>query len=180
MKHLQQVFFSAESDHRIMVEYACEGPSNCNKDQRSFKAYLARWLAVTTQIAPFTAAQIMPLIRASTDGAMKACVKAADGIHCGRKWDIMADDGERDIGNQLAAMSIVQANLVMKSPALADIVTGISTSNPNAGEESSKSGNNRETARLITTGDKAGAWTLTASVVIGSIGSVFLLLAECK
>jgi Glycosyl hydrolase family 76 len=141
-----------------MVESACEGAQNCNKDQRSFKAYLSRWLAVTAQIAPFTAPQIMPLIQDSAEGAMTACVQASGGIQCGRRWNIIADDGERDIGNQMSAMSIVQANLVMKSTALADLTTGISESNPEAG-------GGAQMPRAITRSDIAGASAMTVMII---------------
>jgi mannan endo-1,6-alpha-mannosidase len=170
--HVEQVFFSEDSNYKIMIEYACEMQHNCNKDQRSFKAYLSRWLAIAAQIAPFTTGQIMPLIQASSYGAMSACIQAADGVHCGRKWNISADDGERDIGNQMAAMSIVQSNLILKSPALADITTGISLDNPN------KPTIYYDATRVFTTGEKAGAWTFTALVLAGMFFGALLLPFE--
>jgi mannan endo-1,6-alpha-mannosidase len=161
-----------------MVEYACESVENCNKDQRSFKAYLARWIAVTAQTAPFTAGQIMPWIQGSSQGAAKACVQAADGVGCGRKWNLGKDDGERDIGNQMTALGIVQANLVLKSPGLADIRTGNSKSDPNAGTGLKPSPQSVEATRKINTGDKAGAWILTVFFLLSSIVGVFALLLD--
>jgi hypothetical protein len=58
-----------------MREYGCEILGNCNKGQRLFKAYPARWLAVTVQLAPFTEVQIMPWLQGSTIAAVKQCVK---------------------------------------------------------------------------------------------------------
>jgi mannan endo-1,6-alpha-mannosidase len=151
---------------------------NCNKDQRSFKAYLSRWLAVTVQTAPFSAGQIMPWIQGSAQGAAKACIQAADGVQCGRKWNIGNDDGERDIGNQMTAMSIVQANLVLKSPPLADLGNGNSASDPSAGGDSKKGPIDRVATRKMTTGDKAGAWILTVLALLGSLVGLFALVFD--
>ena len=41
----------------VMTEVACENNGMCNLDQRSFKAYLARWLGYTAIVAPWTREQ---------------------------------------------------------------------------------------------------------------------------
>jgi hypothetical protein len=162
-----------------MIEYACEGLGNCNRDQRSFKAYFSRWLAVTAQLAPFASPQIMGWIKASSDGAAKACVVAADGdVSCGRKWNVSSDDGERDIGNQMTAMSVVQANLIGGAAALANLQTGNSESNPDAGNGATRSRPSDEATRVMTTADKAGAWLLTVLALLASVVGVFALLLD--
>ncbi|KMU86807.1 mannan endo-1,6-alpha-mannosidase DCW1 [Coccidioides immitis H538.4] len=70
-------FFPEQAD--IMVEYSCEPHDNCLTDQRSFKAFLSRWMAETTQLAPFTRELIMPKLRASAMAAAKACTGEKDG-----------------------------------------------------------------------------------------------------
>lgn len=42
----------------VMTEVACENNGMCNVDQRSFKAYLARWLGYTAIVAPWTREQV--------------------------------------------------------------------------------------------------------------------------
>lgn len=63
----------------IMFEAQCELASTCDVDQLSFKAYLARWLAGTSQLAPFTAGRVGELLRASAIGASAACTAGPYG-----------------------------------------------------------------------------------------------------
>ena len=91
LPNVQRVFFLPEYGGNVMTEYACEGNGNCNKDQRSFKAYLSRWLALTVQMAPFTSPTIMPWLQGSAQAAIRQCVagpgNAVGGpVACGRKW----------------------------------------------------------------------------------------------
>jgi mannan endo-1,6-alpha-mannosidase len=174
----QRVFFPEEYGSKIMVEYACETQDNCNKDQRSFKAYLSRWLAVTMQLAPFTTGTIMPWIQTSAQAASKACTRSAAGLQCGRVWYENKDDGLRDVGNQMTALSIVQSNLVMQSRGLADIKTGDSKSDPGAGHGGIGEPLDRIYTRKITTVDRAGAWLITSLALLVGVVGAFALLFE--
>jgi hypothetical protein len=176
----QKIFFPAEYGGKIMVEYACEGQGNCNKDQRSFKAYLARWLAVAAQLAPYTQGQIIPWLQTSAGAAVKVCSGGPPGgIVCGRRWYATQDDGTRDIGNQMTALGIVQANLIKNVPPLADLKTGTSSGDASAGN-----GNKQPTAddilatRKMSTGDAVGAWLITAIMVLVTMGWVTFLLSD--
>ncbi|KAF2670502.1 mannan endo-1,6-alpha-mannosidase DCW1 [Microthyrium microscopicum] len=174
----QKVFFPENYGGKTMVEYACEPLKNCNKDQRSFKAYLARWLAVSAQLAPFSQGTIIPWIQTSAQNAAKACSNTDKGLACGRVWYENKDDGERDVGNQMTAMSVVQSNLILGAKTLADIGSGDSKSDPSAGGGGSSSVPDRIYTRKITTGDKAGAWLLTAVALLGSLAGMVALLVE--
>ena len=44
-----------------MIEMACERNGLCDHDQRSFKAYLSRWMGYTMLSAPWTRDRIMPM-----------------------------------------------------------------------------------------------------------------------
>ena len=67
-------FFSPfANSSNIMFEAECELTGTCDVDQLSFKAYLARWLAGTSLMAPFTAGRVGMLLRASAIGASYAC-----------------------------------------------------------------------------------------------------------
>lgn len=96
----------------IMFEAQCERSSTCNVDQYSMKAYLARWLAGTSLLAPFTALRIGELLRASAVGAAGACTAGPANSTCGSKWYIAASDGTSGLGQQLAAMEVLYALLV--------------------------------------------------------------------
>lgn len=162
-----------------MVEYACEDHGTCNKDQRSFKAYLARWLAITVQLAPFTTGRILPWLQTSAGAAFKACSGGAPGgVVCGRRWYEPQDDGTRDIGNQMTAMSVVQANLALKLPGPADHKTGTSAGNAGAGGSAERPPTADEilATRPFTTGDKVGGWLITVVLlaIAGACGAFIL------
>jgi hypothetical protein len=161
-----------------MTEYACEGQNNCNVDQRSFKAYLARWLAVAVQLVPSTAGRIMPWISTSALNAAKACSETSGGLACGRTWYTGGDDGLRDVGYQMSALSIIQANLIPQSPALKDIHTGNSASNPSAGGGAVSVGPDPVFTRKMTTADTAGAWIVTVIAMLACFGTAVALLVD--
>ena len=96
----------------IMFEAECETSETCNVDQYSMKAYLARFLASTSVLAPFTAGKIASLLRASAIGAASACVAGPFGNTCGAKWYINGSDGTSGLGQQLSAMEVMYSLLV--------------------------------------------------------------------
>ena len=159
-----------------MVEVACEPQGTCNNDQPSFKAYLARWMAATTQIAPFTENFIMQKLRASATGAAGQCSgPPRAGTTCGRKWYEGSWDNNQGVGEQMSALSVIQANLIQKvNPPVSLVSGGSSKSNPSAG--TAPVGTHPDgatvTTRLITVGDKAGAGILTAITLISLLGCI--------
>jgi mannan endo-1,6-alpha-mannosidase len=96
----------------VMFEAQCELSSTCNVDQVSMKAYLARWLADTSILAPFTAGRVGALLRASALGAAAACTAGPYGNTCGSKWYINNSDGTSGLGQQLSAAEVIYALLV--------------------------------------------------------------------
>ena len=178
LANTQRVFFPEQYGNQTMTEYACEGQNNCNVDQRSFKAYLARWLALAVQLAPFTAGQIMPWLSTSATNAAKACSETSGGLACGRTWYTGGDDGLRDVGYQMSALSIIQANLIAQSPALMNIHTGDSASNPNAGGGPVNILPDPIFTRKMTGADKAGAWIVTVVAMLACFGTAVALLVE--
>ncbi len=157
-----------------MVEVACEPQASCNYDQPSFKAYLARWMAATTQIAPFTENYIMQKLRTSATGAAGQCSGPPNGgTTCGRKWYQGSWDNQQGVGEQMSALSIIQANLIQKvDPPVSLVDGGSSKSNPSAGTGpvGSHPSGATVTTRLITIGDRAGAGILTAVTLISLLG----------
>ncbi|EER28519.1 Glycosyl hydrolase family 76 protein [Coccidioides posadasii C735 delta SOWgp] len=157
-------FFPEQAD--IMVESSCEPHDNCLTDQRSFKAFLSRWMAETTQLAPFTRELIMPKLRASAMAAAKACTGGNDGKSCGLKWSTGGFDGSVGIGEQMAALEVIQSNLIDSvDPPVTEKNGGTSKGNPGAGVST---GDAIGMQRGIKTADKAGAW-ITTMILIGVI-----------
>ena len=119
IEQINQTFFSYfENVTNIMVEGACEPYDTCNNDQYSFKAYLARYLAKTMAVAPYTRSTIQPLLVDTAKGAAASCSGPSDGVTCGQKWYTNGYDGRYGIGQELSALEVTQALLIDDAPAL--------------------------------------------------------------
>lgn len=150
----------------VMIEVACENNGKCDVDQRSFKAYLARFMGYTAIVAPWTRQYLDPLLKSSATAAVKQCSAGANGNTCGLRW---VDNGKNDnmvgVGEQMSALEIVQALLYTTNPGPVTHSTGgISVSKPDAGSDVP---NSPITFNPITTGDKAGASILTLLILVG-------------
>lgn len=148
-----------------MTEVACENNGKCDVDQRSFKAYLSRFIAYTAAVAPWTRDQLNPLIQASAQAAAKQCNGGPNQTSCGLRWiDGGVNDGSFGVGEQMSAMEIIQSLLYTTKPGPVTLDKGgISKSNPNAGDTSTDT---PITFNVVTTGDKAGASILTILVLV--------------
>ena len=96
----------------VMYEATCERTTTCNNDQFSFKAYLARWMAASTQMMPDIQPAVLDLLRASAQGAAASCSGGTDNQTCGTKWYVGGWDGSSGVGQQLSALEVVQGLLV--------------------------------------------------------------------
>ncbi len=161
---------------KIMVEVACEPEVTCNNDQPSFKAYLSRWMAATTQLAPFTYDTIQPLLKTSAQGAAGQCSGGDNGQTCGRTWYKSTWDRKFGVGEQMSALSIIQANLITKVAApVTQNSGGTSKGDPSAGTNTGGQPTimlGSSLTRKITAGDKAGAGIVTAMICSGLLGSL--------
>lgn len=158
----------------IAYEVACEPRLTCSPDMFSFKSYLTRWLAQTTQIAPFTRDTILPALKTSAIAAAKQCSGGSNGRTCGLSWSKGTDwDGTQGVGQQMAAMSVIFTNLLQFdteqqiAPPLTNSSGGTSTGNPSAG---SQSVSNPTEIAPATTADRAGAGILTTVVLVSITG----------
>ncbi|KAF4625744.1 hypothetical protein G7Y89_g12421 [Cudoniella acicularis] len=155
----------------IAYEVACETKLTCTTDMYSFKAYLTRWLASTTKMAPFTYDLIMPRLRASAIAAAAQCVGGSNGRTCGLSWSkAPAWDGTYGVGQQMAAMSAIFVNLLPLenvAPPVTNVTGGTSVGNSNAGSQSVA---NPEALLPVASKDKVGAGILTTVVLLGATG----------
>ncbi|KAK4929824.1 hypothetical protein LTR66_016136 [Elasticomyces elasticus] len=112
------VFFTPyHNASNIMFEAACETVGTCNTDQYSMKAYLARWMAATSVMAPYTAGQIGTYLRASAIGASNACTGGPYGNTCGVKWYTGAYEGhgQYELGQEMSALEVIVGLLANNS-----------------------------------------------------------------
>jgi mannan endo-1,6-alpha-mannosidase len=156
----------------IGFEVSCEAALiHCTIDMFSEKAFLTRWLAATTKSAPYTYNTIMPYLQASAKAAALQCSGGTNGRMCGLSWSKGADwDGTSGVGQQMAAIEVIQSNLIGQSRApYTNTTGGTSVGNPNAGASSIQ-----DPAAITpsTTGDRAGAGILTTFVLVGLVGGL--------
>ncbi|KAK5110592.1 hypothetical protein LTR85_000992 [Meristemomyces frigidus] len=170
-------FFPTADGQDIMVEVTCEPYGTCDTDDYTFKSFTLRWLATTAQLVPSLSAQIWPYIAASGAGAAGQCSGGTDGITCGFEWNTTTWDGTYGVGQQMSALSAIQANLIPVSDLKAPVTKatgGTSVGDPSAGTGSSSGGDSTSadgvTTKVITTGDKAGAGILTAVALVLTLG----------
>ena len=156
-----------------------------NQDQPSFKGFTARWLVITTQLAPFTGAFIWPRLIGSATAAAAQCTGNAANQHqgtvCGRKWYQTTWDGYSGLGEQMSALSVFQSLLINSTkPPFTAVKGGNSSGNLNAGGY----GDGRDTGpgpltfgnftdaglyKVIGTGDIVGAGIVTAFLITVTI-----------
>jgi mannan endo-1,6-alpha-mannosidase len=149
--------------NNVMKEVACEDNGKCDVDQRSFKAYLSRWMAATTKLAPWTEDTIMTRLSASAKAAVATCSGGADGNQCGLQWTTGSFDGSMGVGEQMSVLEVIQSNLIGQvSGPVTNATGGTSKGDPSAGSGAQPAIN----LNTITTGDKAGAGILTTLVLI--------------
>jgi len=156
----------------VMYEVACETNGKCDTDQRSFKAYLARWMAATIKVAPWTQTTILPLLQKSAQAAVSTCTAGADGNQCGLRWTQgPVNDGQMGVGEQMSVLEVVQSNLIttVNGP-LTNTTGGTSVGDPNAGTNSDDNPLQFDT---ITTGDKAGASIITLLVLVALFAGAY-------
>ncbi|KAI9778008.1 MAG: hydrolase 76 protein [Geoglossum umbratile] len=169
------VFFTTDPPD-VMYEVACEPGGKCNVDQRSFKAYLARWMAATTKMAPFTTDKILPKLKASAQAAAAQCV-GASGTTCGIRWNLGPTwDGSTGVGEQMSALEVIQSSLITTvAPPVTAKLGGTSKGDPAAGS----SGDNPVASFVVepvTTGDRVGAGFLTLFILVGVLGGAWWMI----
>jgi len=163
----------------VMSDVACESNGKCDNDQMSFKAYLSRWMAATTKMAPFTYDLIMPNLRTSAVAAAEQCSGGSNGRTCGLKWiDGATWDGSSGVGQQMSALEVILSNLItqVKAP-VTNAVGGTSVGNPSAGSSSVTSTSPYGTTPETTTGDRVGAGFLTTFILVAVVGGAWWVIS---
>lgn len=170
-------FFSTnESSQNVMYEPPCELIGKCNTDQLSFKAYLSRWLADVTQLAPYTYDVVMAKLRATAQAAVSQCQGGSTGTYCGFRWSGGSYDGTTGVGQQMGVLEVVQGLLAadLRGPLTSD-TGGTSKGDAAAGTESDETENEIRYS-AITAKDTAGAAILTATVVGLVLAAVYMMV----
>lgn len=181
IKKAQKLFVS----EGVVYEQFCEPRQFCNLNQVTFKGYLLRWLAATTQMAPYTAKTIEPIIRTTAEAAAAACIgpvsdnfKGLPDTACGFAWIPKGKyDGLPGVGPQMDALSAIMYTLTPKVPAPVTAKTGgTSTGNPGGGKTDSEKKREKERRTRPTIAGKVGAGFITMILIGSIVGSTIFLL----
>lgn len=160
-----------------MAEVCESATKPCNVDQRSFKAYLTRWLADTAELAPFTHDLIKNKLRVSAAAAVKTCTAGTTGTQCGLKWTTGVNDGSLGVGEQMAVLEAVQSNLVDGAPGWVSAVKGTGSSEGNVNQGSSHVDDQSSfDLAPVTTGGRVGAGFLTALMCVGVVSGTAIMV----
>jgi len=169
-------FSQAAATKNVMTEVTCEPSRKCDTDEKTFKGFLARWMAMTAQLAPFTSDTIIPLLQASANAAAKSCSGGIDGVTCGLSWLPLSWDGSYGVGEQMSALAVIQSCLIAVSPALVTANTGGSSKgNPSAGTSSNTPSQSTQDV-VVDTKDKGGAWFLTVLYIVALVTGTWWLV----
>lgn len=170
----------------VAHEPACEDVGTCTSDMHSFKGFVARWMAQTAQLAPFTYDTVLAALRSSALAAIKTCTGGDTGRMCGFKWHQDTWDGTVHAGNQMNVLATITSLLVTQRETTGGGDGGSpatnSTGGTSTGDSAAGYGDDRpwETVLTpITTADKAGAGILTALVLsLFTAGSIWVSMEE--
>lgn len=165
LEHIGEIFFD---NNGIMYEQACQRIHTCKTDQRAFRAYLARCLALTADLVPETYDTVYNHLLTTAKGVAQSCVGGYDGHTCGQNWSYPGWDGYYGLGEQMSALEVMQ-NLLMSTKPMP--LTG-STGGSSSGDV--LFGNTTTTTTKpqlldLDSGDYAGAGIITAVIGISII-----------
>jgi mannan endo-1,6-alpha-mannosidase len=160
-----------------MIEVTCEIEGTCNIDQRSFKAYLSRWMGYTAIVAPWTRDLINPRLQASAMAAAAQCTGGESQTRCNLYWatknELVASFG---VGEQMAAMEVIQSLLYPFAAGPASRNSGGSSlSRPNAGLDTTSE---LPLIKDSTVGEKIGGIFLTVFMLVGTVAGTVWMLSE--
>ncbi|KAI0487282.1 glycoside hydrolase family 76 protein [Xylaria cf. heliscus] len=175
-------FFGDDVNDKVMIEVACEAMTLCDVDQQSFKAYLSRWMAATTKWAPWTFDRIKQLLQNSAQAAVNQCTGGANGRMCGMKWANNSGlwDGTTGVGQQMAVMEVVLANMIQEAkPPVTNLTGGTSAGDPAAGgDDSGRVDSVRRRFGTIKAGDRAGAAFVTFVALTALLAALVFMLSD--
>ncbi|KAK7432408.1 mannan endo-1 [Neonectria magnoliae] len=168
----------------VIYEQFCEPTKQCDQDQQSFKGYLARWIAATTLVAPYTYETLSDILLSSAKKAATACSGSPTSgfagmasTACGFSWLGGSFDGLVGVGPQMSALQIVMYTLVRQaSVPVTNSTGGTSEGNPGGGKINDGSDDKKFAFADPTMADKIGAGILTCIILGSYVGGVAFML----
>lgn len=123
----------------------------------AFKGLLHRYLAASTQVAPFLASNVLPTLKTSAKAAIDQCTGGGDGTKCGFYWS----DGEYitpgvlGISEDMSVLSAVSNLLIAEAEGPATSSSGGGNSDDSGEDDESDDGDSPSS----TTGSESASET---------------------
>jgi mannan endo-1,6-alpha-mannosidase len=133
----------------IAYEVACEGSQACNTDMHFYKGYTHRWLSSATQVAPFLAEKVLPVLQTSAEAAARTCRggggsdAGAASQRCGFYW---ANETSGDVEDMGSGSSSGAGEGLSVFAAVTNLLVSNATA-PATGATSSSAGNSSGTGQ---------------------------------
>jgi mannan endo-1,6-alpha-mannosidase len=102
--HANSTFFQSTNNGLTVYEPICSSSTRCTNSQRAYKALLVRWMARTAMAAPFTTSAIQSILSAAGKTVAAACTQEGNST--------CTVSGNMGLGEQMAALDLVQGLLV--------------------------------------------------------------------
>lgn len=97
-------------------------------------------MATATQLAPYTAQTVYPLLATTANAAVSFCNQGSNNTQCTMWWTTTAGPATIGVGQQMSVLNVLNAN-IMKFMTSSSVTTantgGTSAGNPNAGSTTS-------------------------------------------
>ncbi|KAK5662692.1 hypothetical protein OQA88_8608 [Cercophora sp. LCS_1] len=105
----------------VAFEPPCEERESCTVDMTWLKSILHRSLASVTQLAPYTAGTIQPVLETSAKAAVAQCTGGDSGRKCGFYWvdGIYQEPSSSGVGEQMNVLSAVLSLLAPEGKGIA-------------------------------------------------------------
>ncbi|KAI0889312.1 glycoside hydrolase family 76 protein [Annulohypoxylon maeteangense] len=157
-----EVFFP----NGVAVETACELKNLCTTDMLFYKSFLHRGLGSTIQLAPYTSAKVLPVLKSSAKSAAAQCTGGSSGRLCGFHWSSGQFDNKTGPAQQMGVLSALTSILPAQGSVAGNTTTtGSGSSGTSQGTTSSDTpAGNAGTQTAVT----LGGMVLIASQILGS------------
>ncbi|KAI2465858.1 glycoside hydrolase family 76 protein [Annulohypoxylon bovei var. microspora] len=152
----------------VAFEAACEERDNCNTDMLFYKSLLHRGLSSTIEMAPYTSAKILPILKSSAKSAVAQCTGGDNGRLCGFHWSTGKFDGKTGVPQQMDVLSALASIL----PAGSSVAGNNSSTNSSGSGSSSGSASSQNS----TSGDAPAGSTGTQAVV--TLGGMVVVVSH--
>ena len=152
------------------------------------KGYVHRWLSSATQVAPFLADKLLPVLQTSAEAAAKQCVGGGDdgtvSQRCGFYWsngtfvDPVDTDGTSGVGEGLSVFAAVSSLLVSGAAAPATAATsGDAGNSSGTSQDGSPSGTADGTSPSGTAASGSGVGRFRVEVMMSLLIGVVVVFA---